>query len=84
MHLTHLPAAAIVGLLAAHPSPSQDAQSDRTVAGGGSLPAGWRAQPGRDRPLGVATTGRAVQAPVAYAVDHTLDAPIGAFELHRR
>lgn len=35
MHLTRLPAAAIFGLLAGHPSPSQDAPSgpDRTVAG---------------------------------------------------
>ncbi len=56
MHPTRLFAAAILGLLAAHPSQTVDAQSDpdRTVAGGGTLPAGWRAQADHGRPLGEA------------------------------
>jgi hypothetical protein len=54
MHPTRFFAAALVGLLAAHPSPHLDAQSDpdRTVAGGGTLPAGWRAQTDHGRTLG--------------------------------
>ncbi len=76
----------MVGLLAAHPSPSQDAQSDpdRTVAGGGPLPAGWRAQRDRDRPLGVATAELDVPGLAGYAVALNLDAPIGALAVHRR
>jgi len=48
------------------------------------LPAGWRAQRDRDRPLGVATAEFDVQGLVGYAVDHNLDAPIGALAAHRR
>lgn len=53
MHPTRVFAAAVLGLLAAHPGPHLDAQSDpdRTVAGGGTLPAGWRAQTDRRRPM---------------------------------
>jgi len=48
------------------------------------LPAGWRAERDRDRPLGVATAELDVHGLAAYAVDHNLDAPIGALAVHRR
>jgi hypothetical protein len=86
MHVTRLLAAAIFGLLAAHPSPSQDAPSDpdRTVAGGATLPAGWRAPTDRGRALGDATAELDVQGLVEYRVTYNLDAHIGALEGHRQ
>jgi len=48
------------------------------------LPAGWRAERDRDRPLGVATAELDVHGLAAYAVAHNLDAPIGALAVHRR
>ncbi len=76
MHLTRHLAAGGVGLRAALPSPSQDAQSDpdRTVAGGGRSRARWRAQPDRGRALDVQ----------GHRVDHYLDAHIGALGVHRQ
>jgi hypothetical protein len=73
MHATPLLAAAIFGLLAAHPSPTLDAQSDpdRPVVGGGTLPAGWRAQTDHGRPLGdakIVSLGSGLQVTLGPAV----------------
>lgn len=85
MHPTRLFAAAILGLLAAPPGPNLDAQSDpdRPVAGGGTLPVGWRAQTDHGRPLGVRAAELDVPGLVGYAVDHNRDAHIGALAVQR-
>jgi hypothetical protein len=86
MHLTRLLAAATFGRLAAHPSPSQDAQSDpeRTGAGCGPLPAAERALTDRGRPLGDATAERDFQGVWGYRAKHGRDAHIGALAVHRQ
>jgi hypothetical protein len=60
MHPTHLLAAAVLGLLAAHPSPSPDAPSapDRTVAGGGTGVLGYRVHHNRDAHIGALAADR--------------------------
>jgi hypothetical protein len=86
MHLTRLLAAATSGLLAAHPSPSLDAQSapDRTVAGGGTLPAAERALTDRGRPLNDATAECDFQGVWGYRAKHGRDAHIGALAADRQ
>jgi hypothetical protein len=86
MHPTRLLAAAILGLLAAHPSPRPDAQSDpdRTVARGGTLFAGARAQPDRGGSFGDATAGLDVPGLLGYRVHHDRDAHIGALAADRQ
>jgi hypothetical protein len=91
MHPTPLLAAAMFGLLAAHLCPSLDAQSDpdRTVGGGGTLPAGWRAQTDRGRPLGEAKivalgTGLQVTLGPAVILWRDQDVATGAYHVVAR
>lgn len=71
--------------LAAHPSPSQDAQTDPdpTVAGGRMVRADGRTPPERSRPPGDATVELDGQGVLGYRVRHNRGAHIGALAGHR-